>query len=138
MVAVSASYNLVTVRWTGTSDQIKLSYLKQCWQFPPCRNSTLSTSVSSWFKFFPVPHKFFWIHPSTIHVPLLCKSFSKSLSKFSGCGQGLRRSLTLSHGWSMREKTLFTHYNTQVSFFPLLLGVYSSSIQKLTCDVTTD
>lgn len=35
LVAISASYNLVTIRWTGTSDQIKLSYLKQCWQSPP-------------------------------------------------------------------------------------------------------
>lgn len=83
--------------------------------------------------------KFFSIHPSTIYIPLFCNSFSKSLLKFSKYGPGTPEDPWHSFSWVVHERKKHFHYNTQVVFFlTLLLRVYSSSIQKLTCDVTTD
>lgn len=106
------------------------------------RNSILLTSVSSWFKFFPVPHRsssgsilllYMYLYFVTVLVNLY--------QSFQSMVQGLQKIPdTLSHGWSMREKNTFTiiHRLVFFVFFTLLLRLYSSSIQKLTCDVTTD
>ena len=106
------------------------------------RNSLLLTSVSSWFKFFPVPHRsssgsilllYMYLYFVTVLVNLY--------QSFQSMVQGLQKIPdTLSRGWSMREKNTFTiiHRLVFFVFFTLLLRLYSSSIQKLTCDVTTD
>lgn len=106
------------------------------------RNSILLTSVSSWFKFFPVPHRsssgsilllYMYLYFVTVLVNLY--------QSFQSMVQGLQKIPdTLSRGWSMREKNTFTiiHRLVFFVFFTLLLRLYSSSIQKLTCDVTTD
>lgn len=106
------------------------------------RNSILLTSVSSWFKFFPVPHRsssgsilllYMYLYFVTVLVNLY--------QSFQSMVQGLQKIPdTLSRGWSMREKNTFTiiHRLFFFVFFTLLLRLYSSSIQKLTCDVTTD
>lgn len=74
------------------------------------RNSILLTSVSSWFKFFPVPHRsssgsilllYMYLYFVTVLVHLY--------QSFQSMVQGLQKIPdTLSRGWSMREKNTFT------------------------------
>lgn len=90
-VAVSASYNLVTVRWTGTSDQNQVILPETVLTIPTYPEILLfpllylhGSSSSLFLTEVLLDPSFYYTRT------LLCKSFSKSLSKLQ-CGQGLQK-----------------------------------------------